>query len=606
MKASLDLRIGWKDELRSITRKNVLDFNQNKWPWYILNPENNSMEYWTKFNTLLLLYTAIVAPYRLSFISADEGGWVEIEYMISACFFLDFLVNCFLAYYDTEKNLVSEPKKILMNYLCGWMLLDLFASMPYSLIFNSGNHYNNIVRVVRLPRLIRLIKVVKLLRLVKIMKISRMSKHVHTILKFFAAFERFFWFIFLYFLLVHMVACLWVLVAKLETSSINWITVGGFDDYDDTSLYVVSLYWTVTTVTTVGYGDIVPVSWSEKFFACIFMTIGILFYSYTISSLTNLMSSVDFRKSKLNQQLYVLNGIAAKHKMSSNFYFQISQALEYISTKSSNDIDELLNDLPIALSNKLLVTVYEKQVANNVFFESKSTEFVAWVANKLKFLKCKSGTIIYHEEEYANQMYFIINGKIDFIIGDEKSSISYLELEKDYYFGELDLLFSETKTRLHTAQAVIDCELLCFNKENFYLMLKTFEEESVEICMIAKNRLERIDKSLNEALFNVQNKLPVVRKKSFPMVPAVIPNMNGNLFDKNSTNLFKQILEKKYKFKEKRIKTIYKRATELEREAEEIKKLMDIIVIRVLDKYPKTRDMIPLLDWKEKINQNNK
>ena len=90
------------------------------------------------------------------------------------------------------------------------------------------------------------------------------------------------------------------------------------------------------------------------------------------------------------------------------------------------------------------------------------------------------------------------------------------------------------------------------------------------------------------------------------MVPAVIPNMNGNLFDKNSTNLFKQILEKKYKFKEKRIKTIYKRATELEREAEEIKKLMDIIVIRVLDKYPKTRDMIPLLDWKEKINQNNK
>ena len=38
----------------------------------------------------------------------------------------------------------------------------------------------------------------------------------------------------------------------------NWITIGAYMDYDDLELYIVSFYFTVTTIVTVGYGDITP------------------------------------------------------------------------------------------------------------------------------------------------------------------------------------------------------------------------------------------------------------------------------------------------------------------------------------------------------------
>ena len=36
----------------------------------------------------------------------------------------------------------------------------------------------------------------------------------------------------------------------------NWITSKGYNDYSNSDLYLASIYFTVTTIVTVGYGDI--------------------------------------------------------------------------------------------------------------------------------------------------------------------------------------------------------------------------------------------------------------------------------------------------------------------------------------------------------------
>ncbi|KAJ3117841.1 Kinesin-like protein kif27 [Physocladia obscura] len=46
------------------------------------------------------------------------------------------------------------------------------------------------------------------------------------------------------------------------------------------SIYVQSLYWTVTTMTTTGYGDITAKNDGERVFALFTMIIGVLFYAY--------------------------------------------------------------------------------------------------------------------------------------------------------------------------------------------------------------------------------------------------------------------------------------------------------------------------------------
>lgn len=47
-------------------------------------------------------------------------------------------------------------------------------------------------------------------------------------------------------------------IAITEIEQETWLTAGGFTDYSDGERYVLSVYWVFTTITSVGYGDVVP------------------------------------------------------------------------------------------------------------------------------------------------------------------------------------------------------------------------------------------------------------------------------------------------------------------------------------------------------------
>lgn len=58
-------------------------------------------------------------------------------------------------------------------------------------------------------------------------------------------------------------------------------------------IYVASLYYILTTVTTVGYGDITPVNTGERVYAIFLTVVGGAIYGYIIASMASIVSSLD-------------------------------------------------------------------------------------------------------------------------------------------------------------------------------------------------------------------------------------------------------------------------------------------------------------------------
>lgn len=103
--------------------------------------------------------------------------------------------------------------------------------------------------------------------------------------------------------------------------------------------------------------------------------------------------------------------------------------------------------LPTTLRNKLLLVIHEKNIKENAFFEEKPSFFVAYVAPMLMPIRVEHNEYVYMEGDLASEMYFVLKGEINFVFHDEGSVIPYLAIPETYYFGEVDLILSETPIR---------------------------------------------------------------------------------------------------------------------------------------------------------------
>jgi hypothetical protein len=173
-------------------------------------------------------------------------------------------------------------------------VIDLLAIMPFELILQgTTDNYQDIVRFARIGRMYKLIKMIRLIRVLKIVKQrSQLLKYLNDFLKIGLGFERLFFFAIIFMLLGHILTCIWVITAQLQDDNANsWIN--DFNDDKQYEIYITSLYFTITTMTTVGYGDISGGNTLERGISIMIMFIGVSAFSFATGSLSSILSNYD-------------------------------------------------------------------------------------------------------------------------------------------------------------------------------------------------------------------------------------------------------------------------------------------------------------------------
>jgi hypothetical protein len=225
---------------------------------------------------------------------------------------------------------------------------------------------------------------------------NRLTKFFLEKLKVNANIERLIYFILSFLLLNHLSACIWYFVAKLQDLDPDcWVTRLGYIDSTNFEIYVVSFYWTLTTVTTVGYGDINAGTTLERAYNLIIMSFGVLMYSFAIGSLSSIVSTLDAKTAEMNQKLDILTSIKKEFNLDDEIYNKVRKVIKYDLSRNQKDKMHFLQELPNKLRIELSQILHDKVIQNLYFFRDQPTDFIAYVAPLLKPVKFTQNDYLY-------------------------------------------------------------------------------------------------------------------------------------------------------------------------------------------------------------------
>ena len=195
-------------------------------------------------------------------------------------------------------------------------------------------------------------------RLVRILKIikerNKILRYFNEVFKLNSGLERVMIAVMMILLFCHIVACLWYMLSDFEsdTNYVIWTYMNDLQDLDILDLYFASLYFTVQTVVTVGYGDLHCYSTAERLFASGLMLVGVFVYSFAIGSLTSLMSSVDQKNASYSKSLATLAQIKKEYNVNQGLFTKIKTHLKFGQNYEKNH-KKLIEELPLSLRTEV-------------------------------------------------------------------------------------------------------------------------------------------------------------------------------------------------------------------------------------------------------------
>ena len=100
--------------------------------------------------------------------------------------------------------------------------------------------------------------------------------------------------------------------------------------------YVVALYLSVMTVTTVGYGDVQPKTTGERVYLIIAMLFGASMQAYVVGSICDIISNLNQTSGEFNQVMDALNAFISENKVDPELARRLRSFIRYSKSTKYN------------------------------------------------------------------------------------------------------------------------------------------------------------------------------------------------------------------------------------------------------------------------------
>ena len=422
-----------KDKYRILTRKGYVydsfddeEDNDQEVSFNFLYPESKIILYFDFFDVIFSFYNLIFIPLCLGMNDiyfVNHSLFFPFLFLFNVLndivYFIDIIIPFFVAFYNFDEQLIIKHKLIVKNYLTSsYFYINLISGFPFFicfLIFNKKHKNNDFYEPFYYNNFYYLFILLRLLKIFKIYSkniIRDKLKHEFTKLKFFSYYGKIIVKIFTFFISLHIVSCVFIFIGKNNYP--NWIYNFNHNNQNFSQLYLTSIYYILTTLTTVGYGDLTCVSFQEKIFGLFIEIVGIFAYSWALTAISNYIKIINDKTEELYNRIKILDDIKISYpKIPNHLYERILRFLKYKHFNEKKGNHNIIDELPIGLRNTLIYEMYKPIINNFIFFKDFSNEdFIVKIILALKPILAIKNDILIKDGDLVEDIIFVKRGRL--------------------------------------------------------------------------------------------------------------------------------------------------------------------------------------------------
>lgn len=177
--------------------------------------------------------------------------------------------------------------------------------------------------------------------------------------------------------------------------------------------YLVAVYWAVTTVSTVGYGDITPTTDAGRVYVSFAMVVGGAFYGYSVGLVTSLITSIDIDSRTFNERMETLNAwLDRHHSLPQHLRRRIRRhfRVHWKQVVKLGEDSVIIQELTRELRGDAAFYIVPEEVRKNPMFLNLHSSALATLVALLKKASADGVETIVSKGDPGTAMYVIVDG----------------------------------------------------------------------------------------------------------------------------------------------------------------------------------------------------